>query len=228
MGKSKQVHYYNQHLLRSIEKYGLDAFVVDEVFDTAESEDELNQKEIYYIEQFDSYRNGYNRSYGGDSMRGMTRPSGKDALSCKRVCQIDPVDGKLIQVWDSIVLAQNALNLSGSHISSVCRGTRKLAAGYVWTFEQDYDPNKDYKRIPRIKDMGKGTKPVVLLSDDNEILQEFYSVNNAGKQLGISAGLVCMICNHQMKQKPSYNLKFKSEHIEEQRLNEKESYDNAS
>ena len=51
--------------------------------------------------------------------------------------------------------------------------------------EKDYDPNKDYSRIPKIKDRDKGTSPVVLLDENNNILQEFYSVNNAGKELAL-------------------------------------------
>ena len=39
----------NTYLLRSIEKYGFDNFVVDEVFDTANSKEELDYKEIMYI-----------------------------------------------------------------------------------------------------------------------------------------------------------------------------------
>lgn len=227
LGKSKQVKYCNQHLLRSIKKYGFDAFIVDEIFDTAENEEDLNEKERYYIKQFDSFKNGYNRSLGGDSIQGATQPNGKDSPSCKRVCQIS-TDGKLIKIWDCILDAENELNVLSSHISNVCKNKRKLAGGFVWVYEEDYDPNKDYKRIPRIKDMGKGTKPVLLLSEDNEIIQEFYSVNDAGMNLGISGAAVCLICNHKTKRKPRFNLIFKSEYIEEQRLNVRGSYDMVS
>jgi len=218
LGKSKQVHYYNQHLLRSIEKYGLDAFVVDEIFDVAENENELNQKERYYIEQFDSFKNGYNRSFGGETTKGATQPSGKDSPSCKRVCQIS-TNGELIKIWDCAADAEREINVSKSHISSVCKNIRKTAGGFIWVFEEEYDSNKNYKRTPRTKDMGKGTKSVLLLSDNNEIIQEYYSVNNAGSCLGISGGMVCLICNHKTKEKPCFNLKFKSEYLEEQRLN---------
>ena len=70
--------------------------------------------------------------------------------------------------------------------------------------------------------MGRGTKPVVLLSEDNEILQEFYSVISAGKALGINPQEVSRICLHKAKT-IKFNLKYKDEYIEEQRLNEKDS-----
>ena len=66
--------------------------------------------------------------------------------------------------------------------------------------------------------MGKGTKPVVLLSDNNEVIQEFYSVINAGKILGIKPQEVSRICLHKAKT-IKFNLKYKDEYLGEQRLN---------
>jgi hypothetical protein len=212
--------YYNQHLLRSIEKYGFDSFVVDEIFDTADNKDELNEKERYYIEQFDSFKNGYNRSIGGDAVQGAKKPCGKDSPRSKSVCQIS-TDGKLINVWGCISDAAKKLNIASSHISQVCKNKRKLAGGFVWIYEEDYNHNEDYKRIPHIKDSGKGTKSVLLLSEENEIIQEFYSVNNAGAELGISGQEVSRICSHKAKT-IKYNLVYKSEYIEEQRLSVRE------
>ena len=211
---------YNLHLLRAIEKYGFDAFTVDEVFDVANTKEELNAKERYYIAQFDSYANGYNRSLGGESTKGAAQPRGKDAFRSVPVCQIS-IDGELIKVWDSMADAAASLNMSKSHIGCVCRHHRKLAGGFVWVYSKDYNPNINYKVRPHKKDAGKGTKPVYLLSDDNKIIQEFYCVNYAAECLGISNGEVSLICNHKIKEAP-LNLIFKSEYdeyIEEQRLN---------
>lgn len=52
---------------RALNKYGTENFelkiVEDNIFDT----DELNQKEIYYIDKFDTFNNGYNMTRGGDN-----------------------------------------------------------------------------------------------------------------------------------------------------------------
>ena len=66
-------YHYNEHLYRAIKKYGCDAFEVDEVHDTAMSQNELNEKEIYYVNKYDSFYHGYNNTYGGDSF-----PKGKN------------------------------------------------------------------------------------------------------------------------------------------------------
>lgn len=49
---------------RAIRKYGKDNFVVEEI-DTAQSKEELNQKEIYWINYYNSILEGYNSVDGG-------------------------------------------------------------------------------------------------------------------------------------------------------------------
>lgn len=216
LGNEARNESHNQHLRRSIKKFGFDAFEVVEVFDTAKTFEELNEKETYYINLFDSYKNGYNQSFGGDSVSGYDRPKSKDCKNSKRICQIG-LDGILIKIWDCATDASNELQIDLPSISMVCSGKRKTAGKFVWVYENNYDPNKDYSRIPQIKDRGKGANPVLLLSENNDIIKEFYSINNASAELGMSVEGIRKICNHKIK-KPRYNLIYKSEYIEEQRL----------
>ena len=54
------------HLYRAMRKYGIENFEVEEI---EECEDMiLSQREKYYIEYFDSYKNGYNMTIGGDGV----------------------------------------------------------------------------------------------------------------------------------------------------------------
>ena len=222
---------HNKHLRRSIKKFGFDSFEVVEVFDTAESLEELNEKESYYIGLFDSYKNGYNQSFGGDSVSGYSRPSGKDCKNSKRVCQIG-TDGQLIKIWDSATEAANELGISPSSLSNVCNGKKlrkggdiaKTAGGFVWVFEKDYDLCKDYSINRPRQNMGHGSKIVLLLSDDGDVIQEFYSINEASRELGIDVESVRKTCLHKFKN-PRFNLIYKSEYneyIEEQRLSVRE------
>lgn len=56
---------YNFPFHRAIRKYGKEDFIL-EIIDTADSSEELNEKEKYWINYYDSYNNGYNASLGGD------------------------------------------------------------------------------------------------------------------------------------------------------------------
>ena len=57
----------NRHLKHAIDYYGVDAFSVDEPFDSADSKEELDEKEKYYIAFFKSNNKqyGYNLDSGG-------------------------------------------------------------------------------------------------------------------------------------------------------------------
>ena len=214
--EQKHNRYYNVHLFKAIEKYGFDAFVVDEIFDVALTEYELNEKEIFYIEKFDSFRNGYNFTLGGDGTSGYKPPTGKNHKQSIRVCQISP-DSKLIKIWDSFGDIYRELGLGKGAIANVCTGRKETSGGFVWVYEKDYDSNKDYSRIPKTRGGRNFSKPVLLLDSNNNIVQEFFSAVEASLSLGISKQEVSKICKHQRKT-PKYNLIFKNEYIEEQRL----------
>ena len=61
----------NDYLQKSYNKYGKDAFefIILEA-DNSFTLEELNEKEKYYIEYFDSYKNGYNLTVGGEGTQG--------------------------------------------------------------------------------------------------------------------------------------------------------------
>lgn len=55
---------------RTMNKYGIEHFDIS-VIDTAETMDELNEKEIYWIKHYNSMKpNGYNLCYGGNNTKG--------------------------------------------------------------------------------------------------------------------------------------------------------------
>ena len=217
--RKRQGVYYNQYLLIEIEKYGFDAFIVDQVFDVATTKEELNSKEVFYIEQFDSYRNGYNMTLGGEFEIGHDMPRGKDNKYSMRVCQISP-NNELIKIWDSLGDAAKELGLCKGAMSNVCTGRKETSGGFIWVYEKDYDENKDYSRIPKTRGGRNFSKPILLLDANNNIIQEFISAVEAAMFFGTSKQEISKICKHQRKN-PKYNLVFKSEYIEEQRLNVK-------
>lgn len=62
---------HNDHLLKSIEKYGFDVWEVIEEFDICYSQEELNEKEVYYIDLYESHNSykGYNKTFGGNGIK---------------------------------------------------------------------------------------------------------------------------------------------------------------
>ena len=106
----------NNHLYSSIKKYGFGAFEVDEVFDIAYNQNELNKLEYMYIAIYNTTdpNYGYNIREGGGS-------SGKlsDASKIKEGIKIVCIDTNT--VFKSISEASRSMNVSSHYIKSTFR-----------------------------------------------------------------------------------------------------------
>lgn len=60
----------NKHINKKLQlawnQYGQDNFSFEYIEFSLQDEMELNQKEIFYIDKYDSYNNGYNLTLGGE------------------------------------------------------------------------------------------------------------------------------------------------------------------
>ncbi len=74
--------HYNKHLQRAFNKYGKECFKF-QILEECE-EVELNSREVYNIEIFDSFYTGYNQTLGGDGLVGRKWNSNQhDTMSIK-------------------------------------------------------------------------------------------------------------------------------------------------
>ena len=74
---------YNSKFANSIRKWGWDSFegrVLEEVY-----EEDLNELEKFYIEYFDSFKNGYNTTLGGEGTRGHNPYANKTEEEMKEI-----------------------------------------------------------------------------------------------------------------------------------------------
>lgn len=131
----------------AIRKYGWDNFVA-EVIDSAKSIEELNQKEIYWIQYYESIApNGYNLEIGGknainseetrkkisQSLKGKYK--GAKSPKAKKVYMFS-LSGELIAEYGSVREAGRENNISSSQIAGVCRGEHFMAKGYRWSYNK--------------------------------------------------------------------------------------------
>lgn len=64
--RNSMVSNVNTHIYNAMRKYGWDNFKFEEIVHT-DDKDVLDELEMYYIQKYDTYRNGYNMTPGGDS-----------------------------------------------------------------------------------------------------------------------------------------------------------------
>ena len=88
------------YLHKAIRKYGADNFTIEEVEECSQSD--LNSREIYWIEYFDSFHNGYNLTIGG---------SGNKTIDTKRVYKLWDDGLSVLQIAEKMGNARSAIFL---------------------------------------------------------------------------------------------------------------------
>ena len=153
----------------AIGTYGPEAFSWEQI-DTAKDIEELAMKEKYYIAEYHSKENGYNRDIGGGFK--------------KTIYQYD-YSGCLISMWPSLWWA--ALSVVGrkKSISNACLGYSKTYKGFCWSYKLNETDVilKDSRR--------KEVKQLDLIGN---LIDIYESVAEASKQSGISKTCISRCC----------------------------------
>lgn len=126
----------NRHLQSAVNKYGLGAFVFNIIEEC--SVDFLDEREVFWIERLNSFRQGYNLTSGGEGNRDW-KPNRDDFRHLFRrvVCL------NTRQEYECLNDAEKETGISAVSISKCCRGIMHYAGvvdgeRYVWMFSEDY------------------------------------------------------------------------------------------
>ena len=162
--------YYSGHkLYNAIKKYGIENFRYDIIIQIVESDkfklrEKLNELEIYYIEKYDSYNNGYNMTLGGSGSKGcfQTEESRKK-ISSKAKGRIGSMTGK--------------------HLTEE---QRKKISDFAKTRTGDKNPffGKSHSETTKKRIGSANSIPVVQLDLEGDIIFEFPSAKEAARTLG--------------------------------------------
>ena len=172
--------HHNKHLQSSWNKYGESAFIfnVIEECDTKE----LDTREIYWIETYDTYNSGYNLDKGGQGTRGYKHTE-EEILKMiqiqkpKVVLQLDK-DLNIIERWLSASQAGKKLGCSARTIKACCerRDHQKTVKGCFWVYEEDYN-SEDFDTSYFIIRASK-PKPILQFDLDMNFIGEWESVSS--------------------------------------------------
>ena len=119
------------HIARALNKYGSDAFTFY-VIETVD-DDVVNEREKYWIKKFDTYKNGYNQTYGGE---GTIRDQSTLNHSLMKAVDCYSLEGEYIESFRSIGYAAKCKEIPNkTSIVSCIKGTTFQAGGYRWTWK---------------------------------------------------------------------------------------------
>lgn len=161
---------------QAIQTFGSQSFVWS-VIDTANTINELAQKETKYIMSYNSIKNGYNSDNGGGFK--------------KTVYQFNIESGDLINSYDDLSSAANAVNATKTSISNACLHYNKTCKGFAWRYSSSFELNSTL-------DLRK--KTVNQISLDGEIIACYISASDASRKTGISKTCITRCCRNERKQ----------------------------
>ena len=128
---------YEYPLYRAMRKYGINNFSF-EVLEEC-SKDELNDKEKFYITKYDSYKNGYNQTEGGDSVTHNLKLTQKQVLD---------IIHRLKTTQDNIYVIAQDFGVGGTTIHYINRG------------QQYPQPNETYPIRPHLMKLNKPSNKI--------------------------------------------------------------------
>ena len=168
----------------AISTYGAEAFIWEEIA-TAASVDELAQVEQKYIFEYNSKKEGYNESIGGEFQ--------------KTVYQYSIDDGSLVEKYDCLENAGNAVNANKKQLSKVCLSVNKFYQGYYWSYvyKEPFELTIDERK-----------KRVSQLTEDGIHIKTFNSVNEANRCTEINKTSIAKVCRGERKTAGGYYWKY--------------------
>lgn len=180
---------------RAIIKYGEDGFDF-EILEECPKE-LLNEREKYWIEYYDSYHHGYNASPGGDNCR--ERSDGRPLL-------LYDLDGNFVKEICNIASTARELGVHYGTVYQVIQGNRKSVKSY----QIKYKESNDFpKKITPYNSKQGGAYTVLQLDKDNNILNEYNSVNEAARQTGCDCSTISKVCRGKLKTHGGFKWKYK-------------------
>ena len=141
------------HFARAIRKYGKENFIIEQI-DEAQTQDELNQKEQYWIKYYNSVNEGYNETdaiskCGGNTYQSKTEEEMeviKEKIRQTKIGSKNPMARKIkrtniitqeVDMFDTIINCAKACGIQNGKTSITTRLNGQVKSPYkkTWIFE---------------------------------------------------------------------------------------------
>ena len=176
---------HNQHLKRSFEKYGIENFEINKMFDVACSQDELDKLEDMYICLYDTLnpKFGYNKRRGGSH--------GKHTEETKRKISKKNKNRKRTQQQREKISS----SMKGRYVSEETRQKMSEAQkGENHPFYGKKHTDETKKKMSETRN-----KKVSQFTLDGHFIKEYDSLSQAASETGINIATISLCCNGKTK-----------------------------
>jgi group I intron endonuclease len=186
------------------------------IIETLSEEDNIMEREQYYMDLYKSYDKGYNVS------KSSNRPD--TTITWRPVYQF-LLDGTFIKKYPNAVHAGEENNCDSSGLRKCAIEKYRFYAGFIWSFEKTLSQeriflaNNPVKRTEETKEkMSISAKnrtdhkiPIIQYDLEENFVKEWDSAQSIYNTLGISTGQICDTARGKHKQARGFIWKYKNE-----------------
>ena len=225
---NKNIH-HNIYLQRAWNKYGKGNFEF-EIIEICKQE-ELNDKEMFWIKGYIENKKSYNLTLGGDGTKGHPlseeakikigraskgRKKTKEEIAIiskihrdrsEEILQIN-LDGTILKEWNGLYQIREELNIDTRSISGCCKKEPKRYTykNYIWLYKTDYEVNGlDLQYHLKHKTI----KEVIQYDLDMNFIREWGSIKEASEELKIKDSQISRCCKNKIKSSGGYIWEYK-------------------
>lgn len=166
--------YGSQAIYTAMRKYGIDHFFVEKIEEC--EEDRLDEREMYWIQHYDSFNNGYNSTLGGRF----------ENMATNRVEEV-------LQLWEQGNTVNKIVEKTSLNVETVRGYLNKNNIGHSEIRE------RANKAIAKSK-----SKPVFQYDRNHNFIKEWESTMEIERELGINHRNVSAVCNGKRKTAGNY------------------------
>jgi predicted GIY-YIG superfamily endonuclease len=209
----------NAHFPRAIRKYGIDNFEVEELEKiSCETKEQLyillQESETRLIEKYNTFKNGYNSTLGGegclgikmsDSRKQSIRESMESNLQKIRIpiLQYD-LNGNLIKRHKSILDASNYSGYGRSIIKQCCENKKVYKKEFLFKYDDETDLNLyDYKI-----GVHHSSKRIAMYTLNGKFVKEYNSIIDASRENNINHIAIIRNCKGDFKRAGKYQFRY--------------------
>lgn len=170
----KMSPYRDTAVYKAIKKYGIKNFICYQL-DTAYSQEELDTKETYWIDHYNTYHGeGYNMTRGGQlEKQGLYNSDEKYVPSeyrCGKPFLVFDYHGNYIKTHTSQIMFASEIGCSRHYVNNSVNNTRKTVYGYILIFEDEFTEELLQQRL---EEANKNYQPFAVF---DSITHEFIGV----------------------------------------------------
>lgn len=214
LSERRSKHYYkakhekelNTHFLNALRFYKSEDFKW-EVIDTAKNREELNEKEDYWINYYDSIKNGYNIRKGGETRLG----DDKFAEACgSKPFLVFTNKGKYIGEYINKRQVERELGILHSDISKMILDDKGSSHGYIVFDKEKYTEEKLQQRI-KIANIGHYDNFYAINKKTGKQFGPFTTPKECSETLKINGKHIKEVLNNVRKSTAGYMLKYEED-----------------